>query len=439
MKVFTILLLVLGISASVSAATSGVVYGYITVNDSRANPYDDVAVDNVQKRHDISQKFRQPTANPNVFTPSIVPLKNAAVDVSVCSGSGLGPCIGQTVYTSNSGYYAWYWSSPNVNRDVVDVKVRAQRRASDSTSAVPYSIAIKSALPNSPITLHSWTSNANAIPQNGNYQININLTASEASNAYLTAEEVVSIVRADTIAGGGAPDDATSMISYSHGAFQYLDLVVNDNTISPDGGAIAPTDETILLNPGVGSTSTPAHEMGHTMMWRLFGFPIAQINPLIDYLCDGVTSWKPWTQECERAAFMDGFADFIAALYKWKKTSTDSYQRGYWLAPPDTKCPPHDPNVTNSNHDYAQCNTRGFWRVYRQISLGKILNAIDYYPLCAIQANDNHCSNERCIGVLPVLDPDAINWYDFRYNWELANGTSITSATDWAGLRWSEQ
>jgi hypothetical protein len=99
MRVFTILLLILGVSASVSAATSGVVYGYITVNDSRANPYsnNDYAVDPAQKRHDPTQKFRQKTQTPDVFTSSVVPLKNTAVDVSVCSA--LNACIGTTVYT----------------------------------------------------------------------------------------------------------------------------------------------------------------------------------------------------------------------------------------------------------------------------------------------------------------------------------------------------
>jgi hypothetical protein len=430
MRAFTIVCLVLGASASASAATSGVVYGFINATDSRNLPYGDWNFDNVQKRHNIAAKFRQADN-----TNSIVPLKNAAVEISVCSAPT--SCVTQNVYTSSSGYFSWNWSSA-VDRNIVTVIVHAERKKVDSAGVGPYSISIKPSLGVQPVVLKSYTSQALVNAWNGNFSINFTLAPSEASNAYLTAEEVVTIVQNDTISGAAAPDNAASMAAYAHRSFSWLDLVVNDTTISPDKGGIAPTNGHILLNPGAGSNNTAAHEMGHTIMWRMHDDLVAPINPTSDYMCDGTTGWDPDSLECERAAFMEGFADFIFAVYTWRRLANDAYQHYYWLAASDAKCPPHDPANPNNNHRMAQCNTRGLWAVYRANSLGKILKAVDsYFPAC-VAFNDNHCENERYYGPLLLQDRDAQNWKDFWYNWELANGTSLNSITNTVGLQWSE-
>jgi hypothetical protein len=289
------------------------------------------------------------------------------------------------------------------------------------------------------MTLLYYTSPYNSIPANGSVLFSTTLAGSEAIRAYLTAEELVSIVRAESIAGAGAPDDAASMVSYAHRSFQNLDVIVNDNTISPDNGGITPTDETILLNPGAGTTATVAHEMGHTINWRMHNIAIAPVS-FGDYeACDQQPSWSAFSVECERAAFMDGFADFILAIYKWNRSSMSAYQKGYSLAVPDSQCPPNDPNDPNlfiANHQKVGCNTRALWRVYRLNSLGKILKALDSYQVGCSVFFDNHCENER-FEFPPIFDNHAKNWYDFWYNWELANGTGLNSITNWAGVHWS--
>jgi hypothetical protein len=163
---------------------------------------------------------------------------------------------------------------------------------------------------------------------------------------------------------------------------------------------------------------------------------------LVDYMCDGNPSWLPFSVECERAAFMDGFANFIQSVYRWKRNATDAYHGDLWMNKPDPRCPPHNPLVPNINHRLAGCNTRGFWRVFVTRSLGQILSAMDSYPFCVNIAGDNHCENERWMfGPLNgqiagfVLDPNAQNWKDFWYNWEINGGVNLDPASTWAGLK----
>jgi hypothetical protein len=427
-----VFLLVLCVASSAYAQPqSGVAAVVVKVQDSRNNPYSG-ADPLAGRRHDASQKFMQ------TYGPSEGLLKRAKIEVKICNNAN--GCVVKSGYTNSSGQFIENWSG--INGSFLRIKIWASRQVVDTTDILPSrSVAIGSSIA-STIVLYEGETPVNSIPANGIASLIITLPASEAVNAYLTAEEMVTTVLFEQFGGANAvfPDDAASIKSFTHRSFQDLDIVLNSTAIAPQDGGIAPTDESIFLWPTKGNGATIAHEMGHIIMWRLHDDDIAPVNPNLDYMCDGLPSWAPGTLECERAAFMDGFADFTLALYKWQRDATGARQKGYDLAVPSAFCPPHVPGTPNTNHRQARCNTRGFWRMYSTRTFGKILQAMDAYPFCVNLFNDNHCENERwMIGFgapgLLTADPNAQNWKDFCYNWETSVGTSTDSVSVWAGLK----
>jgi hypothetical protein len=221
---------------------------------------------------------------------------------------------------------------------------------------------------------------------------------------------------------------------------------VNPNSLFANG---APFDSVIEIRPGIATASpeTLAHEFGHILTWRSLDLPIAIMDPPVDYSCflgdpgTGESTDLTWSQhqrECEKAAFMEGFADFHASLWMWLRTAVP------------TQCPGDQPRIprgidvyplenlgvcnngTGDTHNFPLCVTRALWDVVDShandgdgidmsngdLDLSDMVGAFRAYPRCAYSCwfTGNRCNTEgwpwepSC----PV-DTHGNNWKDFKF------------------------
>jgi hypothetical protein len=424
-----------------AAQTSGVISGKITIQSSRNRPWrnennngftnDQPAGARFPNRFWVAAVGNTPASN------SVVNLSGAKIEVRVCIPStNCSPW--KTSYTSTAGNYSSTWSHTPIASSpmsaFVQLRVWATRRAVDPTDPnVTYSVAVT---PNPAAQLLIYNSSFNlAMPSTGNLIISPLIGAGLPQNIYISADEVITAI---------ATDNTINSVDQAHFFFRDLDIVYDSApTDAFTDGGVAPTNETILFTPGVGHDATGvAHEMGHIIHWRAHGFGVAPINPLPggDYDCDGQTGWDITTNECQRAAYADGFAEFIASLWMWrpKTLSTGNVEYRYkdgqkWILPntngPNENCT----NLGSINANKVLCNMRALWRVYRAGNANELrtmLDAMKSYIQDCDTCGDNHCADEDCDDdngpscCVPAFcnDRDANNWRDFEWNYDAGPG-----------------
>jgi hypothetical protein len=71
-----------------------------------------------------------------------------------------------------------------------------------------------------------------------------------------------------------------------------------------------PREAWVTDGAAVGNPSTVAHELGHAITWSALQLNSAPINPLTDYMMNGVPGWSRDSREFSKAAFLEGMADF---------------------------------------------------------------------------------------------------------------------------------
>jgi hypothetical protein len=210
---------------------------------------------------------------------------------------------------------------------------------------------------------------------------------------------------------------------WAHQSYRNLSIDVNSiSNITPLANEIW-----IIPNRATQRPFTIPHEMGHAAHWRAHGFLTAELFPT-DYFCDSFgSSWSAFSSECERAAFADGFADFMAAMWMCnpKVVSTANLEasprdgaQGESFYSPGQCC-----STYTDGHYRPMCNTKSLWRSYRASwgSFARVMLTMTAYDrTCVIF--QNHCANEGYAP--PFHDADSVNWYDFMWNWE-TNGGNI--------------
>ena len=190
------------------------------------------------------------------------------------------------------------------------------------------------------------------------------------------------------------------------------------------------TDSTIHLTAQTATHQpfTVAHELGHALVWRALRLPIALIQPE-DYSCvfpghsDANPGWDDFSYECEKAAFHEALANLNAALWMWRRDSTN-------------RMVPRGPNPWGlegagtcaegtDEENRPACNTRALWDVVDTRNdaldnrdLSDVVSVLRSYPYC-VCVFDNGCANEGYTfdSDCSRIDVDASNWKDFKRNW----------------------
>jgi hypothetical protein len=430
-------------ASSSLAVANGTIAGTIFGMDNRGDPYGGAAV-STGKRFDATQLYRV-----DVNTARSVPLKNARIRVWICNFGGA--CMYKDTYTGSNGTYAVNWS--DISPYGFTIQVMAERRKVDSNDTwIDNSLAVVTAADEAAVMLAEHVLGPWQQPAPAQVVFNATVPSSEALGVYLTAQEAVSMVQMEYLVGAGGDTSQATMKQLAHHSFQNLDLIINDTLIAPTNGATAATDERIYLSPNRGPLPRNViHEMGHIVMWRAHDDDIAPIIPWLDYNCDGVLSpsWTRTSIECERAAAMDGFADFFVAVYLWdplhqtvSNATLTTFAPIIQLQFSDVRCPSFFVAPVSTNHNMAMCNTRGFYKIFSTTSLGTVINTLMSYPANCNDLDDNHCGDERFMFQLVPLgvtvDLNAQNWADFAYNYQIYTGLSPYALTRWAGLQGSE-
>jgi hypothetical protein len=272
---------------------SGTVSGTITAPEGRANQY-------------IAMGFGAAPQGARVAFPAGPGLRNALVRVRI---QEIGWTREYFVRTGTNGTYSvpWNHALPPIS---IMVSVFAER---PNTTAIVTS---------NPSHLHRITSAGQADivlgssptfgGQTGAVLINVALGGSEFVDAHRTADEVYRTMSAEGV---------TAVIDLSG-----LNIFANTNPLPGLNafGGVAPSPNDVLIGPGTATARpfTLAHEIGHTIAWRGFEVLLPVIQA-IDYGCDGVVvpAWADFSNECERAAFNEGFAHFIGSLWLWSESA----------------------------------------------------------------------------------------------------------------------
>jgi hypothetical protein len=382
----------------VFAQTSGTVVGIVGTTDSRSDPYVGALVGPTPPGARWTNRFG---GNPGR-------IGNAEIRLIVCRPT---LCVTHFGYfTADNGKFIIPWTSPVPPISMsIDVVLRRKPVVAGDPN-VPFSVIVRSSAGND-IFLPRFT--VPSIPSDGIVITGITFPASEEINAYITADEAVRTMV-----------NETGVTSWAHQSYRNLTIDVN-STLN-----VTPFADAIWIIPSRATTFpfTIPHEMGHAAHWRAHGFAQAEILPT-DYFCDGFgSSWGAFTSECERAAFADGFADFMGAMWMWnaKVVSTNNLEATprFGVAGESFYAPGLCCSTYTDGHYRPMCNTKSLWRTYRASwgSLARVMSTMTAYQrFCPLFAT-NHCANE---GYDPPLhDADSVNWFDFMWNWE-TNGGNI--------------
>jgi hypothetical protein len=434
-----LLFCVLMTSVPAMAQFSGTISGNITITDSRTTPYayanDSTSQTVSGARWDHKTRFAvvtSPSPPLLVTTPSIIPLSRAYVLVQVCNI--FASCSYFATYTSANGNFSRIWAAALPSSVTVYVYAERQKAVpSDPVGSYAYTVTSYQGF-------STLLASAGApMPFSGNVAINFTVPASEQGNTYITADETIRSLQFDPGVGAAMP---ALMNKYIHD----LDIQIDTAGIPwPGAGGVSPSDETVIIAPGFGTGNpfTVAHEMGHVMHWRAHEHATAPINPVAHYNCDGVTGWTQLSLECERAAFADGWANFIAEVWMWSPKTyagvlyADTPRSGggfsrlpLWQAIGSPNgCP-----LDNMNHRRPFCNSRALYSLYSasytNFDAYTILSSLDAYP----SGSCNHCNDEGSW----LANFNANNWFDYRWNF-LGGGNGISSINTIFGMDGSSQ
>jgi hypothetical protein len=256
----------------------------------------------------------------------------------------------------------------------------------------------------------------------GNINSSFTITScSEILNVYYTAREMYGL-----FATMGTPFVGGSTTSDMFG------LHLDTNYPGGSGGG-TPTDSQIFLGAGTGVSlpETVAHEIGHALVWRSLDQSVAVINGTTDYWCyddGGNSTWRAFSQECDRAAFHEGLADSISALWMWFRTADPPGGNPNFLPDSSSGGVPIDLESAGtcgdgSGPDYRKpfCSARAMWDIMDNSptdgdgitsrDLSDVVGVLRSYQRGCWAPWDNRCANEA------GYDAHGNNWKDFKWNW----------------------
>lgn len=402
-----ILVVVCGAAAPAAAQASGNIRGRVRAFDARENPY-------------VQAGMGFPVAGGRLATgfdpATLFPVPEIWVQLYVYETDSV-----YTIWytrTNQQGEYSIPWSetfTPTRLRVSVLAK-RPNLPAGIATKARPstmFSIGRRT------ILLRVSTLDDGAISDR---IVNFNIReASDTVSAYLTTREVYAMWSAhgDGVVGGSV-----------RSSMQGVKVVPNAWPDAGGGGAagLTLTDSTVELTSQTATRSpyTVAHELGHALVWRALRLPMAIIAPT-DYSCtfpgrpDANPGWDDFSYECEKAAFHDALANLNAALWMWRRDSTNRMvprAPNPWGLEGAGTCA-EGPDEENR----VACNTRALWDVVDTPNdaldnrdLSDVVSVLRSYPWC-LCGFDNRCANEGYSWTPPCADADASNWKDFKFNW----------------------
>jgi hypothetical protein len=182
----------------------------------------------------------------------------------------------------------------------------------------------------------------------------------------------------------------------------------------------------------MGATFTVAHELGHVVAWRSLGLPLAPFrSDFLDYMCDGNPTHSWTSLECEKAAWNEGFAHFVAATWMWARTAPRPV-----IPVTPTGFDLESGSCTTPGRANEGCQAKALWDIYDSRAgdddgilnrtLLSITNVLRGYPdLCIFPfPGDNNCSNEGYPYGPNTYDLNALNFWDFRANWAVTIGAA---------------
>jgi hypothetical protein len=188
----------------------------------------------------------------------------------------------------------------------------------------------------------------------GTQTINMSLggNAAEVLHTYLSAHETYAMLDTQEM-----PRIGTSIRADMQG----LDIFANEVNIGTPESGVAPLFNQVLLTPLTG-TSTPfviPHEIGHIVAWRAMDWITAPYGLAVySYNWDASMSWNMDTNEYEKAAFWEGFASVVEALWMWNTNAVGPRLVGWGLEQAAPQC-----GAGVDGHRRAICVTRAFWDI----------------------------------------------------------------------------
>lgn len=257
-----------------------------------------------------------------------------------------------------------------------------------------------------------------AVNLNANSTRNVNVISGEKEAAYLTAEEFYArVVR-----------QSTTFLNTMNGVYVHINA-------SPFS-AVTPTANDVYLSGGTAVTRafTVAHELGHIVAWRSLGLALAPFRAdFLDYMCfDGDPTHSFISLECEKAAWNEGLANFMATAWMWARSAPNPripvFANGSFNLESDA--------CTNPGRNNEGCQAKALWDIYdsrigdddgisnrSMISITQVLRG--YPDNCLFPfPGDNNCSNEGSPLGLNSFDLNALNHFDFRANWATVIGAA---------------
>lgn len=437
-------MLLLGTSAAAQAQFAGTVTGTVTTIDGRANPY--VAVGFLPGVSGARQTGFGGNAGGQV------PLAEALVHLTVSPSVGF-PTEFWTRTNAAGGYTVpWTMGSRPAS---LRVEVRATRPnigTGTVTGAQPaFQFRVRS-LTASDIVLGSTTFPPLTF-NNGAQIANFLLGSSEPSNVYRTARELYAMLDAQT-----QPPIGPTL----RGDMHDVDVFINGDPPAGSIGGLAPDNLQVFLLPSTGTRSpfTVAHELGHILEYRSFDVALPPAGPL-EYGRDQpfvFGAWGDLTSEHEKAAFQEGFAHAVGAIWMWNRAADPPAGAHPAIPGPtgifdleagntpdqceiDIEAIPGVPSSTvhvNVGHHRVICVARGLWDVLDSApsaspdpvanrDLGEVVRVLRAYPRNCLPFFDNGCVGEGGFD-------DGMNWSDFRRNYQATFPESLGSIENSNGL-----
>lgn len=441
-------------STAAQAQFAGTVTGTVTTIDGRADPYFavgfSVGVNGARQTGFGGNAGGQ------------VPLAEALVHLTVSPSFGL-PTEFWT-RTNAAGGYTVPWTMGS-RPAALRIEVRPTRPNIGTGTVIgaqpAFQFRVRS-LTASDIVLGSTT--FPPLAGSGGTQIaNFALGSSEPGNVFRTARETYAMLDAQT----NPPIGPTL-----RGDMLGVDVFINGDPPVGSRGGMAPDDRQVFLLPSTGTRNpfTVAHELGHILEYRSFDVLGPPAGPL-EYGRDQpfvLGAWGDLTNEHEKAAFQEGFAHAVGAMWMWIRAAdppngahpaipgpTGIFDLEQTQPPGDDpdQCEPDvevfpgipgSPTVhVNLGHRRAICVARGFWDILDSApaaaadpianrDLGEIVRVLRAYPRNCVPFFDNGCVGEGGFD-------DGMNWSDFRRNYEatfpqslggIENSNGLTSSND---------
>jgi hypothetical protein len=449
-----VLLVALGVSVPAAAQASGTLSGTIKIHDSRHDPYArnlDMAYP-PNDRPDTpwgvyAGQYSQGSTPPNgarqlgkfiTDGEASVQVRARYILVSICISTNSVPGCSylRMVRASADGDYSHSWSISAGIPTRITIGVYPDYPNISGTYTPPGGVGhpphnFRITVPGNPIVMLGSQSRTTSLT--GNKTIDVTLSASEVGNAFLTTAEVYAMHAAQTQPSSGS----------------ILADMRNLNVYANHSVTWAPLDSVVQLATGRATKEphTVAHELGHIVNWRAFDLVNAPLTADIYTACDPPLNpspgWLQFTNECEKAAWAEGFANLHEGMWMWTRSALNPHipreydeARNMFDTPTrvggadlNTMVEPLDCPVLHG-HKRGMCNAYAMWDIIdrpalpggdddtidQAIDLGHVIQVMRSYPR-PCPTNGNRCVHELYNN--GVLDNHGMNWRDYLHNHSL--------------------